>query len=88
MKWKLNKSLLRNPNSAQEGVLFCGIFDENERIVCHMEEEMADKYGKVIANSNELYIAVKVAIEASNSNGRFKQSVVENLRLIINKIED
>ncbi len=68
VKWNLIKE--RVVTNETESVS-CIIEDENGKVICAIDSEMADAYGKMIQKAPEMFAAIKQFIEGID-NGKLK----------------
>lgn len=85
MKWQVIKEYTLEKESRITKIL---IEDEGGDPICTICPTMGDTYSKIIANSPNMYEAIKECLETTNSSKRFSKKVFDKLSDIILRIEN
>ncbi len=87
MKWQVIKEYTLEKENRITKIL---IEDEGGEPICTICPSNGDKdtYSKIIANSPNMYEAIKECLETTNSSKRFSKKVFNKLSDIILKIEN
>ncbi len=85
MKWQVTKQ-----HTIEKEVQITKILIEDERgePICSICPSNGDSYSKIIANSPNMYEAIKECLETTNSSKRFSKKVFDKLSDIIGRIEN